>query len=295
MAEAEPEAPFAGTRLATLAELDDRLAAGADAGDVWLDMPIDPSLDPLSAAYRDVVRAYYHSLAGEARPGPESGGIPAEAWAGFRPWPYASGDGVQLGSWLQALGFIIGTCRLRRGHRVLQFGAGEGGLALPLAQMGCSVTALDAERRNIDVIRYQAERAGVAVRALHAGFDGAVPALGGQRFDFVMFHGSFHRCYDHVAMLRTVRDDLLVPGGRLVLAGEPLLEALPVPWGLNPAGPEVCAMRRGGGPSLVFRPSYLLAALSACGYAASLSVCSQTAFGNVILGRRMARQATISS
>jgi SAM-dependent methyltransferase len=289
VADAEPDSvPFNGTRIATVTDLDAWLSADAADGDFWFDMPIDQSLDPLSARYRDSVLAYYRSLAGESRPSTESPGLSKDDLAGFQPSPYATGDGAQVGSWLQAIGFIIETCRPRRGHRVLQLGAGQGGLALPLAQMGCTVTALDADRRNIDIIRDRSERAGVVLRALHAGFDTAIAALPEQRFDVVVFHACFHTSYDHVALLRLVREQLLAPGGRLVLAGEPMLETLPAPWGLNPAGPAASAMRRGGALSLVFRPSYLLHALSACGYGADLLLCPQSALGHVIIARRLA-------
>ncbi len=257
-------------------------------------MRIDPSLDPLSPAYRDTVLAHYRRLMGTNHPvmshrdASEAPPIRIDRDHDLvvRPWPYSTGAGIEAGQFLQAIGFIIATCRLRRGHRVLQMGVGPGGLPLPLAQLGCPVTVLDADAHGLAVIRHRAERAGLALRVVQAGLADAADALEGRRFDFVVFHNTFHRSDDHLALLRLIRERLLAPGGRLVLAGEPLLEAAPLPWGLDPGSGSISTMRQGGGPVLVFRPSYLLQALEATGYDATLSVCQQAALGNVILAVR---------
>ncbi len=160
-------------------------------------------------------------------------------------------------------------------------------MSLPLAQMGCAVTALDIEERYIRILRHRADRIGVPLRAVRAGFLDAAEMLGGERFDLVMFHAAFHHCDDHLALLRLIRDRLLAPGGRLVLAGEPLLETLPYPWGLNPMGEGIWAIRKFGWHELVFRPSYLMNALTELGFDAAFTACPQTAMGNVIMaGRR---------
>jgi SAM-dependent methyltransferase len=261
----------------------------ASSNDVELDMPIDPSLDPLSSAYRDAVMAHYWRLMGTNRAAPpaaDPAGIDPDHDLVVRPWPYSTGAGSEAGQFLQAIGFIIATCRLRRGHRVLQMGVGIGGLPLPLARLGCPVTMLDPDAHGLAVLRQRAERAGLVLRIVQANFADAADALDGQKFDFVVFHNTFHRSGDHLALLRLLRERLLAPGGRLVLAGEPLLEAAPFPWGLDPGSGSISTMRQGGGPVLVFRTSYLMQALEATGYDATLSVCQQTALGNVVLAVR---------
>ncbi len=288
-----------GERITDLTALDAKLAEiaaspngpSAHFGEFWFDMPIPEDLDPLSPAYRAAVLAQYRTLTRrdyttESEAHPFDVGTDQDFLS--EPWPYNTGDAVVVGNELLAVGFVISTCRPRRGHRVLEMGAGWGNLALPLAQMGCAVTALDIEGRYIRIIRHRAERAGVKLRTVQAGFLDAADELDGDRFDLVVFHAAFHHCDHHLALLRLVREELLAPGGRLVLAGEPLLESLPYPWGLNPMGEGIWAIRTFGWHELVFRPSYLLQALSTLGYDAALTTCPQTAMGNTIIAGRTA-------
>jgi SAM-dependent methyltransferase len=289
--------PFGGTRITDLAELEVKLAEiaasrhgpAAHFEEFWFDMPIDPTLDPLSPAYWDAVQAHYRDVAGSDRPVAsyvDSTEIGSDNALVIQPWPYNTGSGEQVGQFLQAVGFILTTCRLRRGHRVLLLGTGSTKLAVTLARMGCAVTALDSDCGNMAVLRHRAERADLTLRLVHARVDNAAAALAGQVFDFVVFHSTFHRSGDHLGLLRQIREHVLARGGRLCLAGEPLLEAAPSPWGLEPTGGSIWVMRHGSGPLLVFRPSYLIQALSACGYAATLTVCPQAALGNVIIAVR---------
>ncbi len=286
-----------GQRIADLETLDAKLAEiaasprgpAAHFNEFWFDMPLPAGLDPLSPAYRAEVLEQYrlvarrdYETAHEAHP--FDVGTNHDFLS--RPWPYSTGDGAQVGGALAAVGFVISTCQVRSGHRVLEMGAGWGNLAVPLAQMGCEVTALDIEDRYVRILRHRAERAGVPMRVLRAGFLDAADALGAERFDFVMFHAAFHHCDDHLRLLRLVREHLLAPGGRLVLAGEPLLESLPYPWGLNPMGEGLWATRKFGRHEVVFRPSYLLSALSATGYHATLTVSPLGPLGNVIVAHR---------
>ena len=286
-----------GQRITELAVLDAMLTTitasprgpAAHFGEFWFDMPLPDGLDPLSAAYRDAVLAQYRLIARrdyamESEAHPFDVGTDHDFLS--RPWPYNTGDAAQVGTALLSVGFILSTCRPRRGHRVLEMGAGWGNLALPLAQMGCAVTALDIEDRYVRIVRHRAERTDVPLRTLRAAFLDAAEALDGERFDLVVFNAAFHRCDDHIALLRLVHDRLLAPGGRLVLAGEPLLEALPYPWGLNPLGEGIWAIRTFGWLELVFRPSYLLGALAATGFDAVLTTCPLTPLGNTIVASR---------
>ncbi len=292
----KPPAALPGERITDLAALDAKLAEIAQSpkgpaahfAEFWFEMPMPDVADPLSAAYRDAVLAEYrrltrreYSLDFEAHP--FDVGTNHDFLS--RPWPYNTGDPAQVGNALLSVGFVISVFAPKPGDRVLEMGAGWGNLSLPLAQMGCAVTALDIEERYIRIIRHRADGAGVPVRVIRSGFLEAAEVTAGEKFDHVLFHAAFHHCDDHLALLRLIRDRLLAPGGRLVLAGEPLLEALPYPWGLNPMGEGIWAIRTFGWHELVFRPSYLMQALSAIGFEADLTPCPQTAMGNVIVAR----------
>ena len=291
------EAPYSGERIVDPSVLASRIeaisnsveGAAAHFGSFWFDAPIPAGLDPLSPAYRDAVLAQYRMVAGRDY------ALQREAHTFdvlhdhdfiARPWPYNTGAAEQVGTMMAALGFVISAIRPRSGHRVLEMGAGWGNLALPLAQMGCNVTALDIEKRYTHILRERSMRTGVDLRVVQAPFLEAGRLFDGERFDLVVFNAAFHHCHDHIALLGLIRDQLLARGGRLVLAGEPLLEALHYPWGLNPSGEGIWAVRTHGWLELVFRPSYLIHALDDCGFDAALTTCEFSPMGNVIVAHR---------
>ncbi|MGZ4442503.1 MAG: methyltransferase domain-containing protein [Nocardioidaceae bacterium] len=69
--------------------------------------------------------------------------------------------------------------------RVLDVGGGDGLDALPLAEAGHDVTILDPTRSWLDKAESEADRRGVAIRAVDGGLEEA-PGLG--RFDLVLCH-----------------------------------------------------------------------------------------------------------
>ena len=293
----DANAPTAAKRIVGLAELDATFAeiAASPKGPAahfrkfWFDMPIDPGLNPLSTAYRDAVLAYYRQVSGlsgspvyetvQLDIGPDDPLV-------LRPWPYNTGSATQIGHYLQAIGFVIGTCQPRPGHRVLQMGIGDIDYAIPLASLGCAVTAIDPDARRVAVLRRRAEKTAIPLLVKQAAFNETHEVLPARHYDIVIIPSMLHRQLDHLQILRLVREYLLARGGRLILAGEPLLEAFPAPWGLQQDGASLWAMRHGGGLLLVFRPSYLIQAFAVSGFTASLSTCPQTALGNVLIGVR---------
>lgn len=240
---------------------------------------------PGAAEARHTAMERYRELSGRAAPPPPPPlNEAAVLERSSRPWPYATGDGQQVGAFLESLGFALGVFRPRRGHRVLEVGATTGHLSLLMAGLGCTVTLQADDSNDAEALRRRAARAGAPVTILEGG-----PGDARQRFDFVLSQGSLRRRLDHLGLLALARDTLLAPGGRLVLVGEPLSEDLPLPWMFDPSPGAMAVVRAHGTVELAFRPSYLLAALDELGFHTTLSVCSVSPLGNTIIaGRRTA-------
>ncbi len=74
--------------------------------------------------------------------------------------------------------------------RVLDLGAGIGHLALPLAERGCEVVALEPAAKMLDVLSKRATAAGLSLSPVH-GTAEALP-FGDQSFDLVIIADSLH-------------------------------------------------------------------------------------------------------
>jgi 2-polyprenyl-3-methyl-5-hydroxy-6-metoxy-1,4-benzoquinol methylase len=100
------------------------------------------------------------------------------------------------------------------GAKVLDFGCGDGRVAIPLAELGYDVTAVDSSQRMLDRL---AERA-PDVTAVHAAGDGLAAHLGRRKMDAVyclavLIHHSYADCLNIVGKLRAATK----LGGILVL------------------------------------------------------------------------------
>jgi protein-L-isoaspartate O-methyltransferase len=243
--------------------------------------------DPFSSEYRSFVMAQYASITGRSyltdfEEHPITEAEPDRDWA-TTPWPYNTGDPVALGEHLISMGHIIRAIRPRPGERVLELGAGPGNLAIPLARLGCDVTVLEIERRYTEIIRKRSHRIGIPVKIEQKPFLEAHEIEG--TYDLILFCASFHHCDDHQTLLKMVMSKL-APGGRIALCGEPMDEALPYPWGLSTSRDGVNQIVTFGWLELAFRVSYLMDLLKRAGLKPELTVCPDTAMGNVILSTR---------
>jgi len=242
-------------------------------------------LDPFSAEYRAgmlqvlaliTLRPDYEPERDEA-----ANYLPASG-EGYLPSAYQSGDSSFLGEFLQAWGGVLKALDLRRGARVLEYGAGEGQIAVQLARMGCDVTVVDIERRYLEIIESEAKSLHVSVATLHGRF-GDGPE--GMKFDAILFFEAFHHALDHLGLLPRLRDRL-APNGRIVFAGEPILEpdshwapTLPYPWGPRLDALSLCAMRSQGWCELGFARDYFGEALMRAGLIVRFQPSAGTARG----------------
>jgi len=122
----------------------------------------------------------------------------------------------RLGYPARLIGRVVALCGLAAGDPVLDLGCGPGLLALPFAQAGCRVTAVDPEPEMLQALQKAAESAHLAID-VRQGSSFALPGGIGP-FRAVVMGRAFH-WMDRAATLALL-DRLILPGGALVLFGD---------------------------------------------------------------------------
>ncbi len=233
--------------------------------DTCLQLPewFDLSLDADSKAFRDqqiqfwreiTKRTEYDPFADEDTP--EVGALDAI----YRPAFYSTGNAYEAGLHLLAMGHILLRSGIREGDRVLECGAGFGQNALAFARLGAKVDTIDVGAGFCSMFRQSAERYNVDLTPHQVPF-GSNPAGEDGAYDLILFYESFHHCLDFKDVIPKLRD-MLKPGGRIMLAGEPIStgpeENMPYPWGIRLHWTNVAVMRQRGWMELGFQQSYLI-------------------------------------
>jgi SAM-dependent methyltransferase len=104
--------------------------------------------------------------------------------------------------------------------RVLEIGAGDGGLTEPLLARGYEVTGTEVSRRSIERLE-RAYGGNPGFRAVYDP-DGDTGALGDERFTVVVCASVLHHIEDYLAFAETVIERRLAPGGAFVSVQDPL-------------------------------------------------------------------------
>lgn len=228
-------------------------------------------LDPHSPAYREQQLALWQAItrrtgydAATDEDTPEISDLDAV----FRPAFYGSGNADVAGDHLVALGHVLKLSGLKAGMRALEYGAGFGQIALAFARVGVKVDTVDINPRFCAAVASLAPRYRVDL-ASHVGEFGDNPAGRPDAYDLVYFYESFHHCLEFKAVIPKLAE-LLKPGGRIIMAGEPVLPEptalLPYPWGLRMDGENVTVMHRRGWMELGFQEDFLVETFAAAGF-----------------------------
>jgi 2-polyprenyl-3-methyl-5-hydroxy-6-metoxy-1,4-benzoquinol methylase len=284
--------PYPGRRLTSVAEVDSALRQAGNARQssealflqelrsFWMDCAPPPAYDPESREYREYWWRVHEKISSRSYdPSNEDFDFDI-AYHTEHPYPYCTSDPTIVGLHLIAIGHIIRSLELPKGASILEMGAGWGNTSLILAQMGYRVTAVDINNRYGQLIAERARRLNVEVEFWNLPYEEAV--LQQRAFDCVLFFESFHHCYDHISLLEAM-PRLLKKRGVLALAGEPMNDALPYEWGLNPAGEALWQIRTHGWFELVFRETYLVNLLRKKGFTVVKFTCDETATGTTLV------------
>jgi SAM-dependent methyltransferase len=248
--------------------------SGTDPNGPWgefqgriLDLPatFDLTLDPLSPEYRLQQISLWQAISGRTDYNPavhEATGDVVHYDPVRLPGFYAGrhpGASVFAGDQLIALGHILKRGGLTAGDRVLEYGAGFGQIALSFARLGMRVDTVDIDPGYCAAVQAQADFFQVELYAFKGEF-GLNPRPGCQ-YHLILFYESFHHCLDFMSVIPKLRQ-YLVMGGRVIMAGEPILPAdsviVPYPWGLRLDAENVAVVRYRGWFELGFQEDFLI-------------------------------------
>ncbi len=260
--------------LTTLAEVDEKLreveAAGAVSDDKMrqvfrsfkMNPPVDLPHDPYSPEYAERQFELYRVISGRDsyEVDHEQSNFPVDP---NRPFPYYTESSETVGHQLMGVGYIIKTMALPPASSILELGAGWGNTTVALARMGYDVTAIDIDATFVGLIQARAEKFSLSIDA-RCGTFLEIGQLG-RAFDAVLFYECFNHCSDHLLLLNKLAD-VLLPGGKVFFAAEPIDDSFPVPWGLRMDGESLWAIRANGWLELGFQQSYFVRMLHHLGW-----------------------------
>jgi SAM-dependent methyltransferase len=227
----------------------------------YLDSPeLRPAGDPFSPEYRRSVEAIHATLAGPGYSPATHELIPIDPVArAKRPGIYVDGGSRHLGMFLEAIGQVLQVADTKPGYRVVEYGPGDGQIALPLARNGCDVTVIDIDPNNLKAVQLQAEAFEIPIDCRQAEF---AADHGLHDVDLAIFFESFHHALDHSTVLNHLAR-ALKPSGRIIFAGEPIIEpgspwehVAPFPWGLRLDALSLSAVINYGWMELGFQEGY---------------------------------------
>ncbi len=226
--------------------------------------------DPFSEEYRSFVLRIYKLLSGREYYDPRKDErSPFNIEEMSRQPPCYRDDGAYLARFLHAFAAVIDRLDVKPSHRVLEYGPGDGQIALHLARLGCRISVIDIEPNYLSAINLQAQRSGVEIQTILGDFmSGRDLGL----FDRILFFESFHHAMDHQSVLKNLQY-MLTEGGKIVFAGEPIIDplgpwrtAVPYPWGLRLDALSLRAVRSHGWLELGFQEPYFREACARAGW-----------------------------
>jgi 2-polyprenyl-3-methyl-5-hydroxy-6-metoxy-1,4-benzoquinol methylase len=238
---------------------------------IWRSTSIPYSLseqDPYSTSYRQEVLGLYNDLTGCAYDVKNEWTSTLQSPEEFeRGYPWVSGNlaviaeeiakPVQVMRALHELG--------RNDLRVIEFGAGWGHLAIPLAKSGVAMTLVDIDEGFLARAKRIADREGLSVETLCGDFLEVALQCDGCH-DVAVFQSSFHHCLEFEKLLIAVRDRVLKPDGQIYFVNEPITSELKFPWGLRYDGESLWAIMCNKWLELGFHHDFFVQLLLRTGY-----------------------------
>ena len=186
-----------------------------------------------------------------------------------------------------ATGMILKHSGLSAGDRALEYGAGFAQTALCLARLGVKVDTVDISSTFCEYVRRQADFFQVPLTPFHGRF--GINPRPTERYKLIWFYESFHHCLAFRDVVSALGRHL-VDGGRVILAGEPIVEheyaAVPYPWGMRLHSEVAAVVRRHHWFELGFSETFLFGLFERAGFAGRRIDCEPTPFGRLYVFER---------
>lgn len=204
---------------------------------------VDTTLDPLSDRYVAEQMALYTELSGRTyEPNAhEQTNFDLERHVAATN-PYDHPNPADLAMHIQRLSRAFRMGRAARGETVLDMGCGWGLSSELAAYLGLKVVAVDINSSFVSLISQRSERSGADITAVQSTFDAYVPAT---PVDLVLFYESLHHAVRPWTVVSRAAN-ALNPGGRVILAGEPVNDIWWRHWGLRLDAISVYCIRKFG-------------------------------------------------
>lgn len=235
----------------------------------------DHSLDPESNAYRKQMLRLWSAITGRSNYDPtthEDTPEIAALDAFHRPAFFASKDSSFAGGQMMAIGHILLRSGVGEGSRVLEYGAGFGQVAVAFARLGATVDTVDINPAFCGAVRTIASKYEVDLTP-HVGLFGHNPVGRDGAYDLIYFYEAFHHSLDFAVLIPNLKR-MLKPGGKVILAGEPIFDGpcdeMPYPWGFRLDWENVAVMRIRGWMELGFQRGFLLSRFAEAGFECTL-------------------------
>lgn len=248
-----------------------------------MQFPLDLPEDPDSDEYRATQMKLYQWLNGKVYTTANEVSAFDVAAAIKKPFPFQTESPQTVGNHIISIGHLIRTLNLKAKSSLLEFGPGWGNTTIWLARMGYAVTAVDIEQNFIDLINGRAKAKGLEVEAIQGDFS-LIDSFDRQ-FDAVLFFECFHHCSNHQALIASL-DRVVTPGGKVLFAAEPILDAFPIPWGLRLDGESLWAIRHQGWLELGFQETYFRGLMARHGWDINKVECTETPWGTIFVATR---------
>lgn len=254
-----------------------------------------PDLDPWSPEYAAQQHRLWAAITGvEDRPYDAATDEVDFGWDGadpiLRPGFYQRRDALAVDSaadHILATGMLLKHSGLKPGDWALEYGAGFAQSALALARLGVNVDTVDVSSRFCDFVNHQAGHFQVPLRGFQGQF-GDAPRPG-QRYRLIWFYEAFHHCADFMQVVPRLME-LLEDGGRVILAGEPIVEqeyaAVPYPWGVRLHSEVAVVMRQTRWFELGFTEAFLFELFRHAGFTGRRVDCEPSLFGRLYVFER---------
>ena len=248
-----------------------------------MEYPSDLDKDPYSSEYKAAQAALYERLSGKTYgPKNEVSAFDVDK-AVLQPFPYLTKSPSTVGNHIVAVGNVIRHIHLPPPSTILEFGPGWGNTTLMLARMGYEVTAVDIEKRFIELINKRAAQKNLEIECIHGDFNFISDTS--RKWDTILFFECFHHCFEHQELVSWL-DGAVNEGGQVIFAAEPITDAFPVPWGFRLDGESLWAIRKFGWCELGFQESYFKKLLLKEGWSVTRTDVADTPLGTVFTAKR---------